>query len=133
MKKEPHNQDLQPGHTHHHAHLHQTELKNPPLRTPHRTEITILPRAEILLHPIHCAQLRTDSKHGFFERGMLFGRGSGGLLGQGGRAGLVLDGDLHVDHLFGGEGGRAVGEAEAVFAGALGGEDVVALALFELA
>jgi hypothetical protein len=41
----------------------------------------------------------------------------------------MLDGDFEVDGFGGGEGGGAVGEAEGVGTGGLGGEDVVALAL----
>ena len=52
----------------------------------------------------------------------------GALLGgNAGSAGLILDGDLKVDHLVG-KGADAVVKAETVFAGLVGGEDKVALA-----
>jgi len=51
LEEEPHNKYLQSCHTNHHQAFNYTEIKDPPLRTPDRTEISILSSAEILLVP----------------------------------------------------------------------------------
>lgn len=49
LEKEPHDKNLQSCHTNHHQTLDHTEIKDPPLGTPHCAEIPVLARAEILL------------------------------------------------------------------------------------
>ena len=73
LEKEPHHQDLQPRHRNHHTHLDQTEIEYPPLRAPNRTEIPVLSRPEILLHPAHSRQRALDFQDRFFELAGLFG------------------------------------------------------------
>ena len=130
MKKESHHQHLQPRHGHHHPHLDQAKPEDPPLGTPDRAEIAILPGAEVLLHAVDGAQLAGHLEDDLLEGRVLLGRGAG-LLWQGRGARLVLNRDLQVDHLVA-EGGELVVEAEAVLAGRLGGEDEVALPLLAL-
>lgn len=132
LKEKPHHQNLQHRHPHHHHHLNRTKLKDPLLRTPHRAKIPILSRAEILLHPIHRAQLPTNFKHQILQLVVCLCWCARTLRQQsgGGRGpSRALDGDFEVDVLVS-EGGHGVGEAEGVLAGGLRGEDVVALTLF---
>ena len=49
LKKEPDNKDLKASHANHHQALNNTEVEDPPLRTPDRAEIPVLSRSEILL------------------------------------------------------------------------------------
>jgi len=43
------NEDLQASHRHHHDHLHQAEVEDTLLGTPHRAEVPVLSCAEVLL------------------------------------------------------------------------------------
>jgi hypothetical protein len=71
------------------------------------------------------AKLATELKNRVLEGGGLLNVGT--LLGgDAGSAGLILDGDLKVDHLVG-KGADAVVEAEAVLTSLIGCEDKVAL------
>ena len=126
LKEKPNHSNLHPTHPHHHTNLHKTQPPNPPLRTPHRTKIPILPRAKILLHPPHRTETARNARNSILHGARVFG--AGGLFGreQGGAV-FVLDGDFEIDEFFVEAGG--VGEAEGVRARGLRGEDVVALAL----
>ena len=57
LEEEPYDKNLQASHTHHHQTLNNTEVKDPPLRTPDRTKIAILSRAEIFLIPCNGRKL----------------------------------------------------------------------------
>ena len=131
LEKESHNKNLQPGHRNHHPTNNHTEVKNPPLRTLHRAKIPILPRPEIFLIPAYRAQIPANLHNALFNPTCLF-RG-GPLFGrkQRVRGRIAFDGDFEIDDFLAVGGPAAfVGEAEAVLAGAAGGEDGVELALF---
>lgn len=54
LEEEPHDEHLQGSHRDHHQTLNDTEIENPPLRTPNRAEIPVLPCAEVFLVAVDC-------------------------------------------------------------------------------
>jgi hypothetical protein len=57
LEEEPHDEDLQASHRHHHEELNHAEPEDPALRTPYGAEIAVLSRAEVLLLSVYGAQL----------------------------------------------------------------------------
>jgi hypothetical protein len=147
-EEHPHDKHLQASHADHHSALQQAEVEHPLLRAPDSAEVPVLARAEVFLLAGEGGDLARDLEDRLFHAAELLG-GCAGLLGEVG-AGLVFD--LWVVGLVDGsllmcmgareasyrnlkvnklvcEGRDGVVEAEAVFAGEVGCEDVVALAL----
>jgi hypothetical protein len=76
LKEEPYNKDLQPCHCHHHNRLQDTEIEDAALGASDGGEVSVLPRAEILLVSVDGGQLRGELEDGIFEHRGLFRRGS---------------------------------------------------------
>jgi hypothetical protein len=89
LEEEPHNKDLQRSHRNHHQRLNNTEVENPALGTPHRTEVTVLTGTEVLLVAGDGRKLSGELVDGFLQAGGLFGAGA--LAGRQLGALLVLD------------------------------------------
>jgi len=51
LEEEPHNQNLQTSHAHHHDHLDQAEVEDSLLRAPDRAEVSVLAGSKVFLHP----------------------------------------------------------------------------------
>ena len=57
LEEESDDENLQSSHADHHPDLNKAEIENTLFRAPHRAEVAVFARAEILLHPCYGAQL----------------------------------------------------------------------------
>ena len=83
LEKEPHDENLQPGHGNHHTRLHDRKIEYPLLCTPDRAEVPVFSCSEVLLHAIDGGKGVRELEDAVFDRARLFGSGSL-LCGEGG-------------------------------------------------
>jgi len=74
LEKEPHNEDLQPGHCDHHDALDNAEVENPPLSAAHCTEIAVFSCAKVFLVAVDSGELRAKLDDRLLQRGLLVWR-----------------------------------------------------------